>query len=505
MTIPRTSGNAMSGRIAGGPSQLLHDEVLQPQYEYEATHLLPWYILIEKVLAVEYLRMGLVSDKQAASLGQALDRARTELPAADPQGNMSDIAFALERYTEATQPETVIHWHVDRSRNDLQASAQILFACERLRSTADLLMQFGRAAHRLAMQHRHHPMPGYTHFQAAQIVTPGFYLAALSEHALHTSRRLLATYDSTALSPLGSGAMAGQELAWDRERMAGLLGLPAPQPHAWTGVASRHWAAEIAAELSLFGLGVSRFSTDLLTWGSSEYGFIDLPDSLSGISSAMPQKKNFPVLERIRGRSGHLSAFHFDMVLGQRNTPYTNLVEVSKEAGAHLKSAFDTTDSLLRLFTAVLDHMSFDVDRMAAACERDFFGGFTLANLLTTREGIPWRTAQVISGQYIVAAMNAGRTPREPDAALLVEAARSNGQQVRQPEGLLGDAFDVEGSLYGKRTSGSVHPDAVLELLDQQHAEFERLREEWQQRVDFSAVGALETDRLLGLGTEGPA
>ncbi|MEK8104314.1 lyase family protein [Micromonospora sp. M12] len=173
-------------------------------------------------------------------------------------------------------------------------------------------------------------MPGYTHFQAAQVSTPGFYLAAVSEEVLHTLRRLLSTYDGIDACPLGSGAMTGQELAWDRDRLARSLGFRRVQPIALTSVASRRWVLEVTGDLGVLGVTLSRFGTDLLTWGSGEYGFIDLPDELSGISSAMPQKKNFPVLERIRGRTAHLTAYHLDAVLGQRNTPYTNLVEVSR-------------------------------------------------------------------------------------------------------------------------------------------------------------------------------
>ncbi|MGW3199181.1 lyase family protein [Streptomyces sp. NPDC001118] len=504
MKKEQQSGHVMSGRIKDGPSRLLHDEVLKPQFDYEVANLLPWYAAIEKVLALEYLRMGLINSKEAVLLGQAMNSASTELLSADPESNMSDISFALERYVEEAQPAPVTNWHVDRSRNDLQVCAQVLFACERLRCTADLLMRFGETVHRIAMARRHEPMPGYTHFQAAQIITPGFYLSALSEHVLHTAQRLLAAYDFTARSPLGSGAMAGQELPWDRERMSRLLGLPMAQPHALISVASRHWAAEITAEISLFGLGVSRFSTDLLTWGSSEYGFIDLPDELSGISSAMPQKKNLPVLERIRGRTAHLSSYHFDMVLGQRNTPYSNLVEVSKEAGAHLKSAFDAMDSVLRLFTSVMENLSFRSDKMLAACESEYLGGFTLANLLTTREKVPWRVSQVISGQYIVAAMAVGRTPRQPAPELLVEAAAAKGYTLSEPDSLLREAFDIDGSLTAKKSTGSVHPDAVLEVLHKQDAEYQRQRQEWEARRRLSEDGLAEANRLLlsGDGTE---
>ncbi|MFF0477789.1 argininosuccinate lyase [Streptomyces sp. NPDC004284] len=494
----RSAPAALTGRIASGPSRLLHEEVLEPQFAREARHLAPWYVAIEKVLALEYLRMGLLSEEQARTVGRLLDTAEKGI-VADPDANMSDIAFAIERHVEAGLDAPLPAWHVDRSRNDLQSCAQLAFSRDSLIGVAERLLDFCDAVLAPAADLRHAPMPGHTHFQAAQIMTPGFYLAAVAGEVLHTVRRLLATYDGIDNCPLGSGAMVGQDLPWDRDRMARLLGFRTAQPHALTGVAARNWTAEITAELSLFGTVASRFVTDLMTWGSSEYGFVDLPDELSGISSAMPQKKNFPVLERIRGRTAHLSGCHVDVLLGQRNTPYTNLVEVSKEAGAPLYAAFDHARSLLRLFTAVVQHLTFREDRMRAACEREYLGGFSLANRLTLDENVPWRQAQVLAGRYITAALEAGRAPRDIDADLLRAAADGLGHRLKDPERILAESFDVGRSLE-KRTSGSVHPEAVAALLADHATERARLAGECRTRRETTAGALARTNHELGIG-----
>ncbi|MFI6845049.1 lyase family protein [Kitasatospora sp. NBC_00085] len=490
----------LSGRVNAGPSAMWHEEVLGPHFQYELANLLPWYRAIEKVLAVEYQRLGVLTAAESSRLGRALETVTADRLVADPAANMSDISFALERHVEQELAESVPAWHVDRSRNDLQACAQLMFGRQELAVTADRLLAFGRAVHRLAGSTRELPMPGYTHFQAAQIITPGYYLAAVSEQVLHTLRRLLATYDGLDACPLGAGAMAGQELAWDRDRMARLLGFRQAQPVALTAVASRGWVAEVTAELGLLGVALSRFTTDLLTWGSSDLGFIDLPDELCGISSAMPQKKNFPVLERIRGRTAHLTSYHLDAVLGQRNTPYTNLVEVGKEAGANLATAFGTLRSVLRLFTEVVERLGFRADRMRAACEREYLGGFSLANALTVDESVPWRRAQVVAGAYIVAAMAAGLPPARPDADLLRKVAAEHGFTLADPAKVLTAIQDVDAGLRRLASSGSAHPDATLAVLDAQRGEYLRLEEELASRADRVAAGLRETDGLLGIG-----
>ncbi|MFI9123660.1 argininosuccinate lyase [Streptomyces bikiniensis] len=496
---------SVSGRIKQGPSELLDEEVLKPQFRYESAHLLSSYLAIEKVFAVEYVRMGLISTEQGNAITAALRGMGPASITAQADQNMSDIAFAIEQYIEGQVPDLASAWHVDRSRNDFQACAQLMSGRQQALYTVRELMEFGRAAVDLARRTSHMPMPGYTHLQAAQVITPGFYFAAVVEQVVHSLQRLLTTYDGINLCPLGGGAMAGQEISWDRERMARLLGFRAPRPHALAAVASRDWTLELAAELALLGAPLSRFATDLMNWGGGAYGFIDLPDELSGISSAMPQKKNFPILERIRGKSAHLVSCQLDMTIGQRNTPYSNSVEVSKEAGAYLLTSFSSARSLLRLFTVVLERVEFREKHMREACEREYLGGFTLANFLTLHERVPWRSSQVIAGRYIVAAIERGASPRQTDPDLLRHMAKDHGFDLCHPEQALTQAFDVEANLRQKCTPGSVHPDAVEDLLNESQNRLDALATEWEQR-GRSVDSALQLlDQVPMAGSKAPS
>ena len=62
----------LSGRVSATPAELLHSEILQPQFEYEVANLLPWYLAIEKVLLVEYVRLGLVPAGDARAVSAIL-------------------------------------------------------------------------------------------------------------------------------------------------------------------------------------------------------------------------------------------------------------------------------------------------------------------------------------------------------------------------------------------------------------------------------------------------
>jgi argininosuccinate lyase len=486
----------LTGRIADGPSDLVNREVLEPQFRYEAEHLLGWYVLVEKVLLLEYRRMGLLTGPEVGLIGAQLDNVTPASVTPDRDANLSDIAFAVERFV-AGQAEVPVAWHVDRSRNDLQACAQLMFGRAELAGCAQTLIACAKTAVQAAARGLAYPMPGYTHLQAAQVVTPGFFLAAMSGHLLHTLRRLLATYDGINLCPLGAGAMAGQELDWDRDLMASLLGFAHLHPHALAAVASRAWALEVAGELATFGTGLSRFITDLMTWGGSATGFIDFPDELAGISSAMPQKRNFPILERIRGKTAHLFSAYVDVTVAQRGTSFSNSVEVGKESCAGLANMFTATRSAILLTDAALSGMTFQADRMRESCADSYLDGFSLANRLTLSRDIPWRTAQVIAGKYITAAIKDGTHPGQADPGGLRQAGRDSGWEIDDPDELLRDAFDPDQSLLRKRSAGSANPDRMRLLLTEQEAQLGSLTAEWERRTEILDSFPARVDRLV--------
>lgn len=466
----KEKSSALTGRIRSGPHELLRAETLTPQLEFELTTLLPHYVTLERVLLLEYLRMGLLDRTEVAKIDRVLAEVDADTLAPHAHAAMSDLAFSLERYVSERVGTVPPSWHVDRSRNDLQSTAQSMYGRERLLQIAEELRRFGRAAIRLAGRHVDDIMPGYTHLQPAQVISPGFYLCGISEQVLHALHRLELTYHTASSSAMGAGAMAGQELTWDRDRMARLLGCGGVHGHSLRAVAAREWPLEATAEFSLLSVALSRFVTDLMMWGSGAYAFIDLPDEWSGISSAMPQKKNFPVLERIRARLGRLGSGHLAVLLGQRNTSFSNTVEVSKEASSGVSETFDTMLSVLILFTAVLDNLTFRTERMRVAAEADYLGGFTLANLLTLRAGVPWRESQVLAGRYIVAAVDARTPPTRPDGTLLERLASEAGHRITGSAELLAEAFDVDRGLVRKRTPGATGPEAVREMLVEHEA-----------------------------------
>ena len=161
-------------------------------------------------------------------------------------------------------------------------------------------------------------MPGYTHLQRAQPVRWSHWMMShawflWTDHdALERMMRTTKTTTSPPFSdadvcPLGSGALAGNPFAVDRQSMAEELGFSGGiSVNSMTAVSDRdfildflYWSAKTSTHLS-------RLAEDLILHSTKEFGFCRLDDAFCTGSSLMPQKKNADSLELIRSKAGRM-------------------------------------------------------------------------------------------------------------------------------------------------------------------------------------------------------
>jgi argininosuccinate lyase len=455
-----------TGRIAVPPSQLIDETILRPQFAWDAEHLLEHYRSIELALLREHERLGLCD----AGAATAIRRELVKLTAADLEPaphNLSDLLFAIERHVLARVRDAPPTWHVDRSRNDVQACAHAMLAralaLDAADSTADVALVAAERSAALADA----VLPGFTHRQPAQVITAGFYLAAVAYTFAYALERLASLLIHLNRCPLGAGAMSGLELPWDRDALARALGFDSVEPNALRAVASREWASSLGAELAVTSVAVSRFVTDIADWTSQTYDLLDLPDEYASISSAMPQKRNFPILERIRGMTSHVVAGAFDVLVAQRSTSFTNSVEVSKESTRPFYDLVGVFSLMLVLLRGVLRELTVNEESALRAARDPSLAAATLANTLTLQGGVPTRAAHVAVGEWLAA----GGDLKEGDGVALAERCAAAGYPL-PADVRIAPTSNPRAVIAGKETTGSTRPDAVRE---QAHAAIERV------------------------------
>ncbi len=123
---------------------------------------------------------------------------------------------------------------------------------------------------------------------------------------LRDVQRLVDWDKRAAVSPYGSGALAGSSLGLDPNAVASELGFDSAVFNSIDGTASRDVYAEFAWVTAMAAVDISRMSEEVTTWATKEFSFVTLDDAFSTGSSIMPQKKNPDVAELARGKAGRL-------------------------------------------------------------------------------------------------------------------------------------------------------------------------------------------------------
>ena len=307
-----------------------------------------------------------------------------------------DIHMAVERRLTELIGEDGKRLHVGRSRNDQVATDLKCYLMGLARRVGEALAALERRLVELAAVHADDLVPYYTHLQRAQPVTLGHVLLAWVE-MLDPDRVALAALRFT--SPLGAGAGAGTTFDLDRAATAAALGFAGPARNSIEAVSSRRDAVIVLAHLASVATTLSRLGADLVLWTSREFGFARLDDAVSTGSSIMPQKRNPDGAELLRSKAARVSGALARLLEIQRAVPLGYAKDLQEDKPAVFE-AEDAALQMLEVARAMLEHVTFDVDRMRVAVTdpAGFMLATEVADWLVVR-GVPFREAyQAVGG-----------------------------------------------------------------------------------------------------------
>ncbi len=332
--------------------------------------------------------------KGLESVQRELERGRFPFLPAD-----EDIHMAIERRLTEKIGSLGGKLHTARSRNDQVLLDVRLYLRDEITTIRQLLGTLQKQLARMAKRHSAVVMPGYTHLQRAQPVLLAHHLLAYYEMLSRDQERLQQCGDRVNVLPLGVGALAGTTLPIDRHHVARLLGFPRVSENSLDTVADRDFLAEFLSVCAILSMHLSRLAEELVLWASSEFGFIELPDTFATGSSMMPQKKNPDIPELVRGKTGRVYGNLFALLTVLKGLPlsYNRDLQEDKEP---LFDTVDTVKGVLSVLEAMLPQIVFREDRLREAA----LGGFTLATDVAdylVEKGLPFRKAHEIVGAVV--------------------------------------------------------------------------------------------------------
>ena len=460
-------GSLWGGRFADGPAPELVALSRSTHFDWV---LAPYDVTASKAHAKVLHKAGLLTDEQRDSLLVGLDSLGADIADGSftPLLTDEDVHGALERgLIDRVGADLGGRLRAGRSRNDQVATLLRMWLRDAMRRVADGVFGLIEALTAQAAAHPTAIMPGKTHLQAAQPVLLAHHLLAHAHPLLRDVDRIVDFDDRTAVSPYGSGALAGSSLGLDPDAIAADLGFAAAADNSIDATASRDFAAEAAFILAMIAVDVSRLAEDIILWSTTEFGYVTLHDAWSTGSSIMPQKKNPDVAELARGKAGRLIGNLAGLLATLKAQPlaYNRDLQEDKEP------VFDSVAQLelvLPAMAGLTATLVFDAERMAALAPV----GYTLATDIAewlVRRGVPFRVAHETAGATVRVAETRGVGLADLTDAELAQVSAELTPEVRE-------VLTVTGSVAARDSRGGTAPEQVARQLHTVWASVAELR-----------------------------
>jgi argininosuccinate lyase len=444
------------GRFSDGPADAVFALSRSVHFDWR----LAPYDLRSSLAHLEILQSsGLLTDDVASQIRKGLKELISEVAAgtftAAPEDE--DVHSALERGLTEKLGAIGGSLRAGRSRNDQVTTDLRLYAIDHMLEVAAQVVELQRALVAKAKEYGDAPAPGFTHLQHAQPILFGH---EISKHAHAFARDLDRISDwlaRAAVSPLGSGALAGSSLPLAPEKTAAALGFDSSVGNSIDGVSDRDYVAEALFILAMIGSHLSRIGEEWCIWATTEFGWAKVADAYSTGSSIMPQKKNPDMAELARGKAGRLVGNLTGLLTTLKGLPFAYNRDLQEDK----EPLFDSIDTVLLVLPAVTGMVAtteFDREKMAMAAPLGFSLATEIADFLV-RAHVPFAHAHEAAGKCVALCEASGRQLHQLTDSEFASIHPSLTPDVR-------DVLTVHGALASRTTKGGTSPSSFATQLN---------------------------------------
>lgn len=353
-------------------------------------------------------KIGILTDDEYEILDKNLKSIFEEISSGKLKIDMSkeDIHSFIEEELTKRTGYLGKKLHTGRSRNDQCAVDLRLYAKKSCNLLKDALVNLEENIIEIAKDNVNTVMPGFTHFQHAQITTFAHHIMSYGQMFYRDIERIIDAKDRMDFCPLGAGALCTTSYDIDRFYTAKELGFSAPTENSMDSVSDRDYVAEILFIDSLIMAHLSKLCEEIIVYSSLEFSFVTLSDSYSTGSSIMPQKKNPDMAELVRGKTGRVYGDLLSLLTILKGTPLTYNKDFQEDKEP-LFDSINTVYNSLKIMAPMLKEMTVNKDRMKESARKGFLNATDLADYLVTK-GTAFRDAYGIVGKIVNYAKDKG-------------------------------------------------------------------------------------------------
>ena len=447
-------------RITSGPAP----ELVEAGYALEiadAPVLHRGLTLADLAHLVALVECGALRREDAAPLCTRLLGLLDSDPAAFPYDPLYGDAYnSRERELERTLGPAAGWLHLGRTRREAGRIAFRLALRDRLLRLHADVADFASQLSSQATEHAATLWADSTYLQPASRPRSATIWAASPSRRCATWTGPSSAYARADVSPAGAGGAGGSRLPLDRARLAELLGFGSVGAHTRDAMWSVDALADAVTAAVQAVATISQFAADLEIFASPAFGYLTLDASLCRASVLMPQKRNPYALAVLRGGAGTLAG----RLAGLLATGLTPSARTDNWLYAYgeVTGALDLAGRLVRLGAAVAAGLCPDRAVLGEQVVSQFTAAADLAEELTQRFGLDYRTAYRVVGRAVAAAVDRG------DTDLTVELVRAATEQITgEPlpvtAGLLAAATDPVQAVTARDAPGGASPWRVRE------------------------------------------
>ena len=386
--------------------QQLSDDVCRyvyaPFIELDISHSYRNLLRVNMSHVLMLWRQSLISESEAAAIMaflQPLADKHPETIGTNPANE--DYLLNFEQYLISNLGlELGGRMQMGRSRNDMTPTILRISVRDSMMTIYADMIELISTILDLAEKNQGFIMPSYTHHQPSQPITLDHYLLGVAEALSRDLDRLLFSFKSLNLSPLGACAIAGTSHLIDRRYTAKLLGFDDIIVNSLDAVSSRDFLLETAAGFVSAGSNISRFAEDLYLWATEEFGYVSFSDATSCCSTIMPQKRNPVSVEHIKARSAHLTAAYLDIVMCLKGTVFSHSRDLFDCVRPYWQCIEDFRQILVLLID-VLHDITFNADRMMQRAVESHITLTDVADQLVRQDNLSFRQAHSILSSVV--------------------------------------------------------------------------------------------------------
>jgi len=347
-------------------------------------------------------KIGILSQTEVAKLKTGLhkiiklsEQGKFKIKKGDEDGHTAIENFLTEHYGLVGKKI-----HTGRSRNDQVLVAVRLCSLDKTEKIVRGTQQLIKKINQQVDKYNSTIMPGYTHTQRAMPSTVGMWLGSFSAALADDLELLQAARKIIDQNPLGSVTGFGEDIfGLDREYTTKEMGFKKTQKNPMYCAMSRgKFENIILMALSQIMFDLGKLANDLVWFTTKEFNFFDLPTEFKTGSSAMPQKRNFDLLELIRGNTSIFLGYQFQVQEVVKNlfSGYNRDMQLTKEPYLRgIKLAITT----IEIMDLAISNLKVNKENLKLACTDEIYATQKAYQLV--KKGTPFRDAYRKVGKQI--------------------------------------------------------------------------------------------------------